>query len=161
MPSWITAYCPVTIDDVTPESLATLRENDFWTLAEDYGVGDEQVSPALKLFRIEKSKDGFQLIYRPAGERQLAIRCWTSPDRVAEEIAEVKDLPGDSNPPLIDSIAATRAVVAVELGASQMTDMGIVFAYEVARWLGSHKNALIKGVDDDWSRIVDSGFVRL
>lgn len=161
MPSWVTAYCPETIDDLTPESLATLRENDFWSLAEDYGVDDEQVSPALKVFKIEKSEDGFQLFYRPAGERQLAIRCWTSPDRVAEEISEVKELIGGLSQAIADSIAATRAVVAVELGGSQMTDMGLVFAYEVARWLGSHKNALIKGVDDHWSRIVDSGFVRV
>ena len=99
----------------------------------DYDVDDELVSPALDLFSITESMDGFQLDYRPDGERQLAIRCWTAPDHVAEEISEVKESIGAANAALAESIAATKAVVAIELGASQMKDMGIVFAYEVAR----------------------------
>ena len=161
MLSWITAYCPENIDDVTPESLSTIRDNDFWTLAEDYDVADELVSPALKLFKIEEAQDGYQLIYRPDGERQLAIRCWASPDRIDEEISEAKKSIGGSSSAMAESIAATMAVVAIELGAIQMTDMGIVIAYEVARWFGGHKNALIKSVDDDWSKIVGGGFSHL
>jgi len=161
MPLWVTAYCSESIDDVTTESLGSMRENDYWTLAEDYDVDDELVSPALNLFKITEAKDGFQLSYRPDGERQLAIRCWTTPERVAEEISEVKESIGTSNPALAESIAAAKAVVAIELGASQMKDMGIVFSYEVARWFGTHKNAFIKGVDDDWSKIVGGGFVHL
>ncbi|WP_299493702.1 hypothetical protein [Acaryochloris sp. IP29b_bin.137] len=109
MPSWITAYCPDSINDVTPKSLVTLRGNDFLALAEDYGVAGELVSPTFKLFKIEESKDGFQPVYRPNGERQLAIRCWTSPDRVAEEIPEIKEFIGGSNPSVAASIAASKA----------------------------------------------------
>lgn len=53
------------------------------------------------------------------------------------------------------------AVIGIEMGFSQLEDMGVVFAYEVARWYGEHRGGLIKGVDENWLSIDDGGFVFL
>lgn len=161
MPSWVTIYCTENIDDVVPEFFDEIKLSDYWSLAEDYGVADHLVSPALQHFKISQATDGFTLQYRPAGERQLAIRCWTNTERVLDEIHEAKATLGYSKPSLKEQIEKTKAVIGIELGASQLSDMGIVFAYEVARWFGLHKGGLILGDDDNWSQIEKGGFVFL
>lgn len=166
MPAWISVYCTQPIDDVSADQLCDdIRDNDYWTLAEHYDVDDDLVNPALQRLRIERDSGGFQLHYRPEGERQLAIHCWTGSARVEEEIAEVAEtLEEDSSETanrVREHLKNVQAVIGIEMGFSQLEDMGVVFAYEIARWFGEHRGGLIKGYDDSWSLIVDSGFVHL
>lgn len=164
MPAWVSVYCTQPIDDVTPHELRTgIRENDYWTLAEQYDVDDDLVDAALALLRIEADNHGFQLQYRPKGERQIAIHCWTAPERVKEEIEEVLELfDGDSSETatlIQEHMKNVQSVIGIELDFSQLEDMGVVFAYEVARWFGQHRGGLIKGDDDNWSMIEGGGYV--
>ncbi len=166
MPAWVSVYCTQPIDDVTPEHLRTgIRDNDYWTLAEQYDVNDDLVDPALALLRIDSDNNGFQLHYRPEGERQLAIHCWTSRERVKEEIEEVLELfehdSSETAARIQEHMKEVQSVIGIEMGFSQLEDMGIVFAYEVARWFGQHRGGLIKGDDDCWSMIDGGGYVHL
>lgn len=166
MPAWVSVYCTQSIDDVTPEQLRSdIRDNDYWTLAENYDVDNDLVDPALALLRIETDRNGFQLHYRPEGERQLAIHCWTNPERVKEESEEVLELfdvdSGETATRIQEHMKNVQAVIGIEMGFSQVEDMGVVFAYEVARWFGQYRGGLIKGVDDNWSMIDGGGYAHL
>ncbi len=166
MPAWVSVYCTQPIDEVTPDQLASgIRDNDYWTLAEHYDVDDDLVNPALAQLRIDRDSNGFQLLYRPRGERQLAIHCWTAPDRVKEEIEEVLGLlDGDSSEiatRIQEHMKNVQSVIGIELGFSQLEDMGVVFAYEIARWFSEHHGGLIKGDDDNWSMIDGGAYVHL
>ncbi|UJB69171.1 hypothetical protein HRE53_22720 [Acaryochloris sp. 'Moss Beach'] len=89
------------------------------------------------------------------------MRCWTNTERVSEEISEATATLGNSKPNLKEHIEQTKAVIGIELGASQLSDMGIVFAYEVVRWFGMHKGGLILGGDGDWSQVEKGAFISL
>jgi len=170
MPAWISIYCKQPLDDVTPARIMEgVRVADFHTLAEQYDVAESLVKPARARLRIETvDGDGspaLRLCYRPEGERQLAIHFWTSPSRVQEEIEEAleriqsKKTAGART--IRKHLGGVKAVVGIEIGFSQLEDMGIVFAYEVARWFGEHKSGLIYGEQDAWSLIEDNCFRHL
>lgn len=166
MPAWVTVYCKQQISGVSAERLCSgIRDNDYWTLAEQYEVDEDLVDPALELLRIEPDGNGFQLHYRPAGDRPLAIHLWKSPDRVKEEIAEVlesiEDVHSEIAARIQEHMREVQVVIGIEMGYSQLEDMGIVFAYEIARWFGQNYSGLIKGDDDNWSMVDGGGYVHL
>ena len=85
---------------------------------------------------------------------------WTNPDRVAEEGQEVVEqfsADNDRSARIKTHLQNAKAVVGIEMGFSQLEDMGIVFAYEIARWFGRNRGGMIKDDDDHWSVIDDHG----
>lgn len=162
MPAWVSVYCSQALGDMpSADALGgDIRNNDFWTLAEDYEVDEALVDSALANFRIETDASGFNLHYGNDGDRPVTVHYWIKPDRVAEEAQEVVEQL-DSNNAAADRIKkhlqAAQAVVGIEMGFSQFQDMGIVFAYEVARWFGRNRGGLIKDDDDNWSFIDNDG----
>ena len=166
MPAWISIYCKHPIGAVTPDQLKSgIRDNDYWTLAEQYNVDEDLVDPALAALQVDADGNGYQLHYRCRGERPLLIHVWDSPDRVKEEIEEAvecfENASAKNKTHIQNHLAEVQAVVGIEMGFSQLEDMGIVFAYKVARWLGQHRGGLIKDDDDNWSLIDDGAFVHL
>lgn len=164
MPAWISVYCSKALGDMPPADTlaAEIRNNDFWTLAEDYEIDEDLVDPALANFCIEPDGSGFNLHYRPEGERPIAVHYWTKPERVEEEIQEVHEQLGGNNAAvgkIKQHLQAVQAVVGIEMGFSQLEDMGIVFAYEIARWFGRNRGGMIKDDDDNWSFINSDGGV--
>ena len=156
MPAWISAYCTEWPGPLEPDRLLhTLRSADLYTLTEDYDVPEDLVGPAARQLEVMHAPDGLCVTY--GGTRPLHVRCWTNPDRVREELSECPPLPVSG----CRQLDAVRAVVGIELGISQQRDMGVVLAYEVARWLGSTRSAWIVGLDRRWSAVQSGGFVPL
>ena len=50
------------------------------------------------------------------------------------------------------------AVVGIEMGYSQLEDMGVVFAYELARYLAQKSEGIICNDEDMWLRVIDGAF---
>ena len=63
MPAWVTIYCSDPIGDMPDDATLgkEIRNNDFWTLAEDYDIDESLVDSALANFRIENDGSGFNL----------------------------------------------------------------------------------------------------
>jgi hypothetical protein len=77
---------------------------------------------------------------------------------VAEELEEAEE--GRAPPPgALPWLRATKEIVAVELGFSQLEDMGIVLAYEIARWLAQKGDGLVVDDDDCWMMVEGGGWV--
>ena len=167
MPTWISVYCSKALGDMPPADTlaAEIRKNDFFTLAEDYEIDEDLVDPALANFRIEPDDSGFNLHYRSTGERPIAVHYWTKPERVKEEIQEVHELLGGDSAAVgkvKQHLQTIQAVVGIEMGFSQLEDMGIVFAYEIARWFGRNRRGMIKDDNDNWLfTSSDGGFIHL
>ena len=167
MPAWISIYCTESTDDVRADQmLAGIRDNDYWTLAEQYEIDEDLVDHALAMLTIDSDDNGWQLRYRPAGERQLAIHRWASRDRVTEEVDEVlESFDNDSSDVATrvrQHLSKVQTVIGIEMGFSQLEDLGIVFAFEISRWFGRCKGGLIKDDDGKWSMIGrDGGFIHL
>lgn len=167
MPAWISVYCAKSVGRLIPKDLLdAISMADFWTLAEWYQVPEEQVKPALAVLRIESTgKEGFDvydLHYRAPEQRPVHIRRWAAPGRVQEEIGEalerVQGFEGAVAEDIRGHLKRVCEVVGIELGWTQVAgDMGVVFAYEVARYLAQIGRGYIVGLDGGWSTVDEIG----
>lgn len=171
---WLTVYCRSPVSELSPEQLlAGIRGEDrqahagedYWTLAEDFGIEDEDVvDAALDVLRVRGDealglRAGCEVCYRPGVDaRPIVLHCWSEPERVAEELEEAEE---SRSPPAAaqERLRASKEVVGIELGFSQLEDMGVVIAYEIARWLAQKGDGLVADDDDRWMRVADGGWV--
>jgi hypothetical protein len=163
MPYWITVYCRTPVSSLAPaELLAGIRDEDpgapagvdYWTLAEGFGIEDEDVvDAALDVLRVRPERArglACEVCHRPELDaRPIVVHCWSEPERVAEEIQEAEEN-REPPPAALERLRASREVVGLELGFSQLEDMGIVIAYEIARWLAQKGEGLVADDDDQW-----------
>ncbi len=167
---WITIYCRKSVANVSAaQLLAGIRDRDpeasagvdYLTLAEDYEVAEELVKPALDALRVEAQSAeplDFEVAYREPGLRPIVVHHWAEPERVKEELEEAKDVRSVPRS-LAKRLAETKEIVALELGFPMLEDMGVVFAYEIARYLAQKGDGLIVDDDDRWQRIKGGAFV--
>jgi hypothetical protein len=160
MPEWITVYCQKVGDEITADSMRQgIVDADFYTLAEDYDVDDSRVKPALTQLKIESNEDGFKISYQKPEVRPIQVHRWTDTERVEEELEEARERLEDQ--PLSDTVnthlEGVKEVIGIELGFSQMNDMGIVFADVVARWLATSLVGLVEMPDERWYAIGEHG----
>ncbi len=143
MPAWITTYLhrlPKDLDlDAIREGIAPA---DWSTLGEDFDIEAPSVDRFMK--ELQWSQEPLQLS-QPEG-RPVRIHVWTEPDRVEEELSELAPQQGRVR----DHLTDTCAVVALELGFSQLSTMHEVVAFEIAYWLAERYRGVILAPDDQW-----------
>lgn len=167
---WITVYCRRSLDGIGPRELedgirgrdaAALAGVDYVALAEDYDVDAALVGPALAALRVTSDKDTFEVLYHPTDpSRDVSVERWTESARVDEELddaREVREAPEEAEP-LLD---ACVEVVGIELHATQFGDMGIVLAYEVARYLAQRGDGVLVDDENVWFRVEGGALVEI
>lgn len=172
MSIWITLYCRRSVGDVDTARLQTgilgedpsaLAGVDYETLAEDYGIDEDLVDDALSNLEVRQvSVQGFEqydVNYSDNEARAVTVRRWYKPGRVAEEIEEVIDRLAISENVLVAGLRESCEVIGIELSVSQLEDMGIVIAYEIARYLAQLGECLVLNDEDEWLRVKDGGFL--
>ncbi len=166
MASWISIYCTRSLAELTAKQLlkgitgkdAKARAGvDYLTLAEDYDVDEDAAEAAEDALAIERSDDGFIVTY--GTKRPVFVRRWAKTVRVASELEEAREHEGSKA--VEQRLGKTTEVIGIELGASQLTDFGIVVAYELARYLAQKGRGIICDLDHHWSEVVDGGFAEL
>lgn len=168
---WLTVYCRREVGGLEPSDLlAGIRDQDreapagvdYWTLAEDYGIEDTAVvDAALNELRVEATGKGIDCEVRYRAEddaRPVVLHVWDEPGRVAEELEEAME---GRDPPegIVARLKETKAIVGIELGFSQLDDMGVVVAYEIARWLAQRGDGVVVDDDQSWQGVRDGGWV--
>lgn len=169
---WLTVYCRKPVSDITPaQLLAGLRAEDrsapagvdYYTLAEQHDIDDHAMVDAalasLKVHGTGASGPDCEVRYQPEEDvRPIVLHHWTEPDRVAEELEEAAE--GRSVPPrALGRLRAAKEVVGIELGFSQLEDMGIVLAYELGRYLAQKGEGLVVDDDNNWFAVKDGVWV--
>jgi hypothetical protein len=160
MAAWLTIYCARAVDQVKAEDLeAVLEKADLFTLAERFGIEDEEVvSRAQDLVRIESVSDlgevKFRLSYQPPRFRPVNVWVWTEPGFVRQLGEEAKEGLAGSRRKGVGRVRThldrVVQVAALELGWSQLEDMGVVLSGQVAEYLAGVGDGLICDQNDDW-----------
>jgi len=169
MPIWMTVYCRKPLSDLTPQQvLDGIQGNDpvapagvdYWTLAEDYGIDEDLVDEELSTLSVSPLRggdEGYEVRYG-AREQPLAIRRWHDPTRVAEEIQEILEQADRQPEEAIRRVHASREVIGVEMRPGHLRDMGVVIAYEVARYLAQKGDGLIRTDEERWLEVKQGAF---
>lgn len=171
MAAWFTIYCSRSVDHLTAaEILSGIDGCDFRTTAEGYGIeDDEAVDRSLAHLTLEPvaATGGvrFGLTYGPSTRRPILIHVWTDPEVVEEELDESDELldrlSGNSAGQIRSHLDRVVEIVAVELGWSQLEDMGVVFAGAISEYLASVGNGLIRDPYDVWWAVEDHVPIRI
>jgi len=137
---------------------------DFHTVAEGFGIEDEEVvDQALGQLQIEPvSETGgvkFRLRYRSAEFRPVLIHLWDDAEILQEEreeaLEQLEEVKGKAVKRVRSHLDRVVEVAALELGWSQVEDMGIVLASQVAEYLAMIGDGLIRDQNDDWWAVED------
>jgi hypothetical protein len=169
MPAWVTVYCAQRVAHLSPDDIlaglrgrdeAALAGVDYWSLAEDYEIDPDLVDSALaqlRVVRVGSAPLDYEVHHATEG-RPLVLHGWTDAERVREEIEEA--LEDEDATPAIIRAQVSRAVeiVGIELGFSNFEDMGVVLAYELARYLAQKADGVIRSDEDRWLRVIDGAF---
>ncbi len=170
MAAWFTVYCSRSVDRVTTaDILAAIESWDFHTSAEGYGIDDgEAVDRALTSLKLEPDAGGgvrFRLTYDPPGRRPILIQVHSDPEVIAEVRDEAEELLDEARGQGVERIrthlGSMVEVVAVELGWSQMEEMGVVFAAMMSEYLAIVGGGLVRDPQDVWWAVEDHVPVRL
>jgi len=171
MAAWFTVYCSRSVGRVTAaDILAAMNGWDFHTAAEGYGINDdEEVDRALASLKLEpdSGRGGvrFRLTYGPPELRPILICAVTASEVLAEERGEAEELLDEASGMGVERVRAhLRRVVevaAIELGWSQLEDMGVVFAGMVSEYLAGVGDGLIRDPHDVWWAVEDHVPVQL
>ena len=154
---WITVYGTRSPDGPlpTPEDVrAGIRASPstYQALVEAHTL-DVDVTSALAALTVEPwGERGVQIAYGAEHGRSVGVHFWTEPERVAEEVEEameVRRAPAHG----LTRLQHSNVVAGIELGASQLEDMGYIVALQVARFLGERWNALVVDDDANWSLV--------
>lgn len=149
MPFVIRVFNTQLIAAIDPnEILAAITESNYQTLCQQYGLDPALIAPGLARLGVltapDKAAPFFTIVYRQNGERPLVVSLqdWAP--------VELETRPSE---PLREVFSRSVQLVSIELGEDQLRDLGLLLAYEVARWAAVEGRGIIQGLDGRWYRL--------
>lgn len=134
--------------------LAAITRSNFHTLCAQYGLDPALIGPSKEYLGVRFFAQGlspfFLLDYQPEGEAPLVVHCLSDDKRekfLQEKLLEEETLLCKQD------LAHTRQIFSIQLSEDQARDMGLLLAYEVARWAAELGNGVMRGLDGDWYRL--------
>ena len=159
MPGQIIICCQKAIDRTDEKAiLAAITRSNFHTLCDQYGLDHELVAPAISNLRVSlfngKLSPYLLVHYQPKGKPPLIVHCLSELDGVGWFLDL---LDGIEEVSLREALRKTHVVISIPLSSSQILDMGLLLAYEVARWVAELGNGFVQGLDGGWYRLNQYG----
>lgn len=157
MSYWIMVFNQQPVGQVPKESLVeALRSAHFDTLCAQYGLDPALIGPALDHLSLEKPARGRAsyclLRYQPTGRPPIVMTEWEPAILLGD--GHFGGMLTYSAPAEVRGVLSkTREIYSLELLRQQLADMGLLLAYEIARWLAREGSGLVLGLDGVWYRV--------
>ena len=92
------------------------------------------------------------LCYGPKQHPPVVVTAWDVVVEAGSQLLEeiIKDC---DSPVIVRNLEETSFIYCVELVATQLGDMGLLLAYELARWIAQRGEGLVLGLDRTWYRL--------
>ena len=154
MPS-IAIFNLTPITQFDPDEIrAAVTESNFHTLCDQYCLDPALIQPALDSLEIQvpdlEKVPLFGLRFAPEPTAPIIVNCWRESERVAAYIHTYTSVA----PALVQNhLSLSKEVFIVELQRLQSADLGVLFAYELARWLAFRGGGWVYGFDGTWYRL--------
>lgn len=157
MPYWIMVFNQHALASFSKESLlSAVTTSNFYTLCHQYGLNPGLIQPAMDRLALEMSSGEpmplFLLRYQDMDQPPIVVTEWNTDAEGGKQLLldVVKSL---TTPYASDQLANTRFIYAVELVESQLYDLGLLLAYELARWVAVRGSGIVLGLDSIWYRL--------
>jgi hypothetical protein len=163
---WIMVFNQHALGQFSAASLlTTLKGAHFDRLCDQYGLDRSLIRPTLAHLRVEMAVfehfPYFLVWYGPNNSPPLVVTAReASMDGRSQLLVDRVDT---ALPPSVRSmLMKTRFVCGIELLPKQLRDMGLVLAYELARWAAVSGSGIVLALDGSWYRMnTDQAFIPL
>ena len=136
--------------------LAAITAANFYTLCDQYGLDPALIQPALDQLEVEIADSRhlpfFFLRYQPRHQPPIVVTEWAVAAKAGKQFL-VDVIEGFPTPFEGEHLVETRFIYSVELVESQLGDMGLLLAYELARWVMKEGVGIMLGLDRTWYRL--------
>lgn len=157
MAYWIMIFNQMSIEVVDEDKLlAAITESNYHTLCAQYKLDPALIETALMNLSVICAggcmSPFFVVKYQPEGKRSLVVYRWAAESATGRTLlTQAKaELQNDSGEELLSQ---TQQIIGIELGVGQLQDMGLLFAYELARWAAFEGGGMMRGIDGMWYRM--------
>ena len=137
------------------ELISVLRASNFSTLCDQYGLDRSLIQPALANLDISTSQNVqlpcFLLFYQPKAQPPLIINRWGVDSTVSKQ--NMFKIKAEAPKTIRTQLETSRELFTIELTNSQLRDIGLLLAYELARYLAAQGDGLVYGLDKLWYRL--------
>ena len=157
MQYWILIFNQKRLDGLNETGLVSALEGANLTkLCMQFGLDDALIAPAvahLQLLTAPARAVPFSALhYQSEGHHPVFIHCWDiRRDDGAAMLAAF--LHKSTYSALAARLKTVQQIWGVELSPNQLEDMGLVFAYEIARFMVAEGGGLVRGLDGVWYRL--------
>ncbi len=153
--SLITIFNLKPIKQFNPDEIrAAVTESNFHTLCDQYGLDPALIEPAMTHLDIqipeEASVPFFILRFAPEPAVPIIVNYWRDDERVASYTHTYSSIASEA---IRRRLALSTEVFAVDFPHPQNTNLGILFAYELARWLAFRGEGVVYALDGIWYRL--------
>lgn len=138
--------------------LCCLRDVSYKTLCKQYQLDPALIEPARSSLEVVLSKEKivpyFLVTYGSGNNQPIIVYDW---DLESERGMEILDgiLKGEITKEVRHALSAVNSIIEIELAPSQLNDMGLLLAYEIARWAANEGQGVILGLDNIWYLLND------
>lgn len=133
-----------------------LKESNFNTLCEQYGLDPVMIEPALSNLKLieagNKIQPFFLLKYHRGEQRPIVVNYWEVRDEAWGSILQdaIDDAPSEKIKALL---LQTHSVFGIELSQLQLKELGLLLGYELARWAAFKGEGIVQALDGQWYRL--------
>jgi hypothetical protein len=166
MPYWILIFNQKPLGQFSGDSLlATIKTSNYRTLCEQYGLDPGLIQPALTHLSLEMAEGSavpyFLVRYQPQHQPPLVVTRWDTTISVGRQWL-VSFAESSVSADIHDRLMCTRELVTVDLFEAQLVDLGLLLAYEIARWAAGLGEGIVYGLDGTWYQLnVHQAFIPL
>lgn len=154
MAYWVMIFNRRSIDVLDADKiLAAITESNFYTLCAQYDLDPAVIDPALANLSIVCTSEMITPIivvnYQPVEKPPVVVHRWpvqSSMGRTMLEKAKVEVHTDEGKKRLMQA----QQILGIELSHAQLRDMGLLLAYELARWAAYEGEGLVRGIDGQW-----------
>ena len=133
--------------------LETVSRSNFRSLCEQYGLDTALIAPALIHLKLLKTSiqiaPFFLLKYQLEEHRPIVIYQWDCQTKEGSRILSHARQHCESDR-VRQCLDATNAITLISLSESQLEDIGLLLAYEAARWFAEQGRGILCDVHGDW-----------
>jgi len=142
---------------ISEEGLLTaITESNYATLCRQYGLDPSLIEPALSNLGVEGSVSDqapfFLVKYGMAQNRAVFVQQWGAAAGGGEDLLN-EVVEGIALESLKTRLRETRRIIEITLMPVQLKDMGLLLAYEIARWAADRGKGVVYGLDGAWYRL--------
>ena len=143
------------VEQLDPDEIrAAVTESNSHTLCDQYCLDPALIEPAMTYLDIrvpvDESATFFSLHFAPEPAVPIIVKYWCDNKDIALRVHTYSAVAPEG---VREHLVQSKEVFAVDLSQPGGNDLGILFAYELARWIAFKGDGVVYAFDGVWYRL--------